>query len=178
MHLEAERVLPAVLAAAGIKRPILLGHSDGASIALIYAGRFPGAAQGLILEAPHVFVEPLTRASIAAIKSSYGVLDLSRKLARHHRDPDFTFWRWNDIWLDARFADWNIEVGLEAITGPVLMIQGEDDEYRTVAQLAAIRGKIPRAQSLMLADCGHAPHRDQPVAVLAAVEGFVTAPAD
>ena len=173
MHVEGEDVLPAVLAAAGITDPILLGHSDGASIALLYAMKFPRAAKALILQAPHVFVEPLTVRSIAAIGDAYVASGLGPRLARHHRDPDHTFRRWCDIWLDPRFVDWNIEAGLERIVRPVLMIQGLDDEYGTVAQLDAITRKIPTAQTLLLHTCGHAPHRDQPAQTLSAITHFL-----
>jgi pimeloyl-ACP methyl ester carboxylesterase len=175
MHREAEVVLPKVLAAAGIERPILLGHSDGASIALIHAAAHPGRVAGLVLEAPHVFVEPLTVASIAEAKTVYETTELSRRLGRYHRDAGHTFWGWNRIWLDPRFREWNIEAGLTAIDCPVLMLQGLDDEYGTRAQLDAIAARIPRSGIRMLEQCGHSPHRDQSEAVLGAVRGFVDA---
>lgn len=172
MHHEAQVVLPALLQEFKIQAPILLGHSDGASIALIYAGSFPDELKALILEAPHVFVEDLTVESIATIKETYQTTDLPKKLGRHHDHVDETFWGWNDIWLDPRFRSWNIEEHLEAIDCPVLVIQGENDEYGTVEQVGAIKGRVPNTEVLLLADCGHAPHRDQPELTLEAISRF------
>lgn len=172
MHREARVVLPAVLAAAGISRPILFGHSDGGSIALLFAAAFPDQTAGLVLEAPHVFVEPLTLDSIAKVKTIYETTDLRARLGRHHADADKAFWSWNHIWLDPRFRDWNIEAGLEAITCPTLMIQGLDDEYGTRAQLDAIVDRVTQARILMLESCGHAPHRDSTLAVLQSTASF------
>ena len=172
MHREAI-ALVALLRAACIERPILFGHSDGASIALIYAAAHPDGVAALVLEAPHVFVEHVTLASIAEARTTFETTDLAAKLGRYHRDPNQVFQRWNDIWLDPRFKAWNIERGLEAIACPMLLIQGEDDEYGTRAQLDAIHARAPQAQVLMPRPCGHSPHRDQPAAVLAAVSGFL-----
>jgi pimeloyl-ACP methyl ester carboxylesterase len=173
MHHEAQVVLPALLQEFKIQTPILLGHSDGASIALIYAGSFPEELKALILEAPHVFVEDLTIESIAQIKTTYQTTDLPQKLGRYHDHVDETFWGWNDIWLDQRFASWNIEEYLEAIECPLLVIQGENDEYGTVAQVGAIKGRIPSTETLLLRECGHSPHRDQPELTLEAITRFV-----
>lgn len=176
MHHEAEVVLPGVLEALGVEAPILLGHSDGGSIALIHAGRYPGKARALILEAPHVFVEPLTVASIAGAKTVYETTDLGRKLGRYHDDVDSTFWGWNDIWLDPRFLDWNIESYLPDVTAPVLMLQGLQDEYGSVAQLEAIAAQVAgKTETVLLDQCGHSPHRDQPELTLAAIERFLRA---
>ncbi len=175
MHHEAEIVLPSLLAQAGIERPILLGHSDGASIALIHAGSYPDSPRGLILEAPHVFVEDLSVKSIAEAKAAYLTTDLPRKLGRYHQHVDATFWGWNDIWLDPLFRTWNIESSLDAIRCPVLVIQGEDDEYGTIRQVGAIQARIPCTQVLLLARCGHSPHRDQPEATLDRAADFVAA---
>jgi pimeloyl-ACP methyl ester carboxylesterase len=174
MEREAERVLPGLLGQAGIERPVLFGHSDGGSIALIYAAAYPHGVAGLILEAPHVFVEPLTVAGIAEATAAYEVTDLRPKLARHHRDADHVFGRWSDIWLDPRFRAWNIEARLPQIRCPILMIQGQDDEYGTQAQLEAIASSAG-GEILMLAQCRHAPHRDQPDAVLQASCRFLAA---
>jgi pimeloyl-ACP methyl ester carboxylesterase len=171
MHGEAETVLPALMAALAIERPILLGHSDGASIALIYASRYPTRA--LILEAPHVFVEEITVTSIADAKTVYQTTDLPAKLGRYHDDPDGAFWGWNDIWLDPRFLAWNIEDRLPAVQCPVLMIQGHQDEYGTSAQLVAIAAKVSDATTVMLDQCGHSPHRDQTEATLDAIVCFL-----
>lgn len=165
MHIEGREVLPGLLAALSIERPILFGHSDGASIALIYAAAHPTAA-ALVLEAPHVFVEPLTVRSIDAVGPLYEQGELRRRLARHHRDADLTFHAWRNIWLDPRFADWNITDELSRIEAPILMFQGIDDEYGTMAQLDAIRDRTVHTELMMFTDCGHAPHRDRRDAVL------------
>jgi pimeloyl-ACP methyl ester carboxylesterase len=175
MHHEAQVVLPELLRQASISRPILLGQSDGASIALLYAAKFGEDVAGLILEAPHVFVEDLTIDSIARAKVEYETTDLPRKLARHHKDADRTFWGWNNIWLDPRFRSWNIESYLDSIRCPVLVIQGQDDEYGTVQQLEAIQTRIPSARIALLPQCKHAPHRDQPEATLQSIFTFVNA---
>jgi pimeloyl-ACP methyl ester carboxylesterase len=173
MHHEGERVLPALLGALGVSRPILLGHSDGASIALIFAGTYPGAASALILEAPHVFVEDLTVESIAGAKVAFETTDLEAKLARYHADAAGTFRGWNDIWLDPRFRAWNIESYLETIDVPVLLVQGRNDEYGTLAQVEAIAARTD-ARIALLDRCGHSPHRDQGAATLEAITSFVS----
>jgi pimeloyl-ACP methyl ester carboxylesterase len=175
MHHEAEVVLPAVLRRFGIERPILFGHSDGGSIALIYAGFRPDDVAGLILEAPHVFVEDLTVASIAQVKELYRTTDLAGKLRRYHHSVDQTFWGWNNIWLDPRFKFWNIERYLPAIRCPILAIQGRDDEYGTRAQLDTIVAATPATEMVMLAACGHSPHRDQGAEVLERSAAFIEA---
>jgi pimeloyl-ACP methyl ester carboxylesterase len=173
MHHEAEVVLPEVLAQVGIERPILFGHSDGASIALIYAGAQPGAVSALILEAPHVFVEEISVRSIAEAKIAFATTDLPAKLARHHANANATFAGWNDIWLDPRFRDWNIESYALSVRCPVLLIQGDADEYGTTAQLDAIVARSPNAQVLLVPGAGHSPHRDAPQLVLDRVASFV-----
>jgi pimeloyl-ACP methyl ester carboxylesterase len=172
MHHEAQVVLPGLLNAMGIERPILLGHSDGGSIALIYAGSFPESPRALILEAPHIFVEELSVASIAAAKVSFETTDFREKLAKYHAHVDETFWGWNDIWLDPEFRSWNIEEYLGAIRCPVLCIQGEQDEYGTPTQVHTIGVRVSGAEVVMLADCKHSPHRDQREKTLEAVERF------
>ncbi|HWW17315.1 MAG TPA: alpha/beta hydrolase [Candidatus Saccharimonadales bacterium] len=174
MHQEAKAVLPELLGQFEIQRPILLGHSDGGSIALIYAGTWPERVRGLVLEAPHVFVEDFGLRSTVAIREAYESTELREKLARYHDHVDETFRGWNDIWLDPRFREWNIEEYLDAITCPTLVIQGEDDEYGTVAHVEAIQRRVPRAQTLILRRCGHSPHRDQPELTLDAISKFVT----
>jgi pimeloyl-ACP methyl ester carboxylesterase len=161
MHHEAEVVLPLLLKEVGIEHPLLLGHSDGGSIALIYAGRYPDSPLGLILEAPHVFVEDLSVESIAKTKILYQTTDLPSRLGRYHRHVGATFWGWNDIWLDPRFRSWNIEAYLDSISCPILLLQGNDDEYGTIKQVKAIQKRIPSTEIRMLSNCGHAPHRDQ-----------------
>jgi pimeloyl-ACP methyl ester carboxylesterase len=139
MHHEGEVVLPELLDKLDVERPILLGHSDGGSIVLIFAGKYPNRARALILEAPHVFVEDLSVASIAAAKVSFETTDFRAKLGRYHAHVDETFWGWNEIWLDPNFRSWNIESYLGSIRCPVLCIQGENDQYGTPAQVEAIR---------------------------------------
>jgi pimeloyl-ACP methyl ester carboxylesterase len=177
MHTEALHALPELLDLLGIDNPILLGHSDGASIALIHAGGAGRPVAGLILMAPHVMVEDISIISIAAAKDAYRNTDLREKLARYHRDVDAAFWGWNNIWLHPEFRAWNIEDCLQRIRCPLLAVQGEDDEYGTMAQVDAIARHVPFARLLKLAECGHSPHRDQPERVIAAVAGFLRAPA-
>jgi pimeloyl-ACP methyl ester carboxylesterase len=175
MHDEALTTLPALLETLGIVDPILIGHSDGASIALIYAGS-GHPVRGLILEAAHVFVEDITVASIAEARVAWHATDLRQRLARYHADVDGAFMGWNDIWLDPAFRSWTIEEFLPRVTCPVLAIQGADDEYGTPAQLEAlarqVRGPI---ETLLLPQCKHSPHRDQAEATLAAMARFVAA---
>jgi len=172
MHREALEALPELLAKLGIVEPILVGHSDGASIALIYAGA-KDAVRGLALLAPHVFVEDLSVKSIAEAKVAFETTDLPEKLGRHHADPRKTFYRWNDVWLHPDFRRWNIESFLPRIACPVLAIQGYDDEYGTMAQLDAIAVQVAGPCEVVgLADCGHRLHRDQPEKTLEAVARF------
>jgi pimeloyl-ACP methyl ester carboxylesterase len=172
MHEEAHRWLPAVLSHLGIRRPLLFGHSDGASIALIYAAGAGSEAAGVVALAPHVKVEDLTVHGIAAAKTAYLQTDLPARLGRHHADVDSTFWGWNRIWLDPAFRTWNIEALLPSIRCPVLAIQGEEDEYGTMEQIASIARAVPNARLLALANCRHSPHRDRPDAVLSAAAEF------
>lgn len=175
MHREALETLPELLAKLGIERLILVGHSDGASIALIYAGSGARIA-GLIALAPHVFVEDISVASIAAAKVAFETTELPEKLARHHADPRRTFYRWHDIWLHPDFRRWNIEAHLAGIRCPVLAIQGADDEYGTMAQVEAIaRAVSGPCEVVKLEACGHSPHRDRPEETLAAISRFVAA---
>lgn len=174
MHDEATGDLPAVLDALGLARPVLLGHSDGASIALIAAATYPERIRALVLEAPHVFVEDLSIASIARMKAAYEATDLRTRLARHHANVDVTFRGWNDVWLDSNFRGWTIEALLPHVVGPVLVIQGEQDEYGTLAQVDAIvRHVSSPVETLILPQCGHAPHRDHRSTVIAAIASFL-----
>jgi pimeloyl-ACP methyl ester carboxylesterase len=173
LHDEALRVLPELLGRLGAHRPVLVGHSDGASIALIYAGA-GHEASGLVVMAPHVFVEDVSIRSIEQAKVAFETTDMAERLARSHRDARRTFYLWNDVWLDPEFRAWNIEQYLPGIRCPLLAIQGEDDEYGTVAQLDSIRATVPgRCEVVMLPACGHRVHRDQPEAALAALVRFV-----
>lgn len=175
MHDEALRVLPELLEAHCIRDVVLVGHSDGASIALIYAAEHPERVRGVVLEAPHVFVEDLSVRSIAQAKVLYETGALRAKLARHHDDVDRTFYGWNDIWLHPDFRAWNIQEYAHRLSAPVLLIQGADDEYGSLAQLEAIRTCAieARIETLVLAQCGHSPHRDRPAATLDAIANFV-----
>jgi pimeloyl-ACP methyl ester carboxylesterase len=154
---------------------VLFGHSDGASIALIHAGAGHPVA-GLILEAPHVFVEEETLAGIREAGAAWRTTDLRARLARHHDDAPRVFADWHDLWLSPEFRGWNIEASLPGIAAPALLIQGADDRYGTRAQLDAIaRGVAGRCETLWLEGCGHAPHRDRAGEVLAAATRFVAA---
>lgn len=173
MHDEALKSLPELLAHLKIKNPVLIGHSDGASIAILYEGAHHGV-RGLVLLAPHVFVEELSVASIAEARVKFETTNLPEKLARHHRDAASTFWGWNNIWLHPDFRNWNIEEYLPRIECPVLVIQGVDDEYGTIKQVEAIaiRCRAP-VRTLLLRDCRHSPQRDQPEATLDGIRKFV-----
>jgi pimeloyl-ACP methyl ester carboxylesterase len=171
MHDEALIILPELLAQLGIERPILFGHSDGGSIALIHASKHP--VRGVIALAPHVFVEDLSLKSIAAAKVAFETTNLPARLARHHADVDGAFRGWNDIWLHPEFCTWNIENLLPDITCPVLVMQGEDDEYGTVEQMHRIARNAPNVELEHLTHCGHSPHRDQPERVLQAVSRWM-----
>jgi pimeloyl-ACP methyl ester carboxylesterase len=175
MHRQATEVLPALFTHLGLTRPWLFGHSDGASIALLYAAHFSDRVSGIVVAAPHIFVEDLTISSIEAARDAYLNQDLRPKLARFHADADSAFRGWNDAWLDPAFRSWNIEEELARITCPVLAIQGEDDEYGTLAQITGIRKKAPHTKLLVLPRCGHSPHRDQPDATAKEVAKFITA---
>lgn len=177
MHRQAHEVLPALFDALRIdpevQAPWLLGHSDGGSIALLYAARFPQRVAGLVVLAPHIVVEDLSVDSIARAREAYLGSDLRDRLAKYHDDPDVAFWRWNDIWLHPPFRDWSIEAEIATIRCPLLAVQGHDDEYGTLEQIRGIARRVPHTQLLELADCGHSPHRDQPDALIDAVTAFV-----
>ena len=173
MHRDALESLPEFLRQLGIERPILIGHSDGASIALIYAGA-GHPLQGLVAMAPHVFVEDISIQGIVAAKRVFETTDLPQKLARHHRDPLKTFYGWNDVWLAPAFRGWNIEGFLPAIKCPLLAIQGQDDEYGSMAQVDAIARQVSGpVEVLKLEHCAHSPHQDQPEIVAKAIVEFV-----
>ena len=172
MHDEAE-LLAEILKRADIPAPVLIGHSDGASIAILYAGS--GApARALILEAPHVFTEDVGLRSIEAARVAYLRGPLRERLARWHEDVDSAFWGWNGPWLDPDFRRWNIESSLPQIRAPLLVVQGENDEYGTIAQVEAIRrGAAGPVEVQLLKDCGHSPHRDQEEATLRTMSDFL-----
>jgi pimeloyl-ACP methyl ester carboxylesterase len=175
MEHEALTVLPELLDRLEISDTILIGHSEGASIALIHAGA-GHLVSGLVLLAPHVFVEPESINGIETALEKFESTDLLERMARHHRDPHSTFFAWNDIWLDPGFRDWNIERYLPGIDRPTLLIQGRDDEYGTLAQLDAIeRGVTGPVTRLVLDECDHSPHLSQPARTLEATARFVAA---
>ena len=173
MHDEALVALPQLLDALEIERPILVGHSDGGSIALIHAGAHVRAVAAIVAMAPHVIVEDISVTSIAAARDAYRTTVLREKLARYHADVDGVFRGWNDIWLAPDFRAWNIEEYLPRIECPILAIQGEDDEYGTMDQLARIARRARDVELVKLGDCRHSPHRDQPDAVLDTIARFV-----
>ena len=176
MHRQALEVLPALLSALHIdtkKQTLwLFGHSDGASIALLYAAHFPAQVQGVVLLAPHINVEDIAVQSITQTRTAYLATDLRQRLAKYHDDPDSAFWGWNRIWLDPAFKAWSIEADLSRITCPVLAVQGRDDEYGTMQQLDGLQHAVPQAELLKLPVCGHSPHRDQAASLIANVSHF------
>lgn len=181
MHHEGEVALPQLLRALGIERPLLIGHSDGGSIALIFAGAYPEVPLALAVLAPHEFVEAKTLAGIGAARRAWETGDLPQRLARyHHAQTARVFADWSECWLSPEFRDWNIEEYLPRIRCPLLAIQGDDDEYATMRQIEVIAEQVPGTQLLKLAQCGHSPQRDQRAAVIAALLAFVdrVSPAD
>ncbi len=173
LHDEAQLVLPEFLDRLEIERPILIGHSDGGSIALIYAGTAAEPPAAVVTLAAHVLVEEIAVASIAAAREKFLTTDVRAKLARHHADVDSVFWGWNRIWLSPEFRAWNIEEYLPRIACPVLAIQGEDDEYGTMEQMRRIDAKVPDLRLVKLGNCRHSAHKDQPDAVIDAIAHFV-----
>lgn len=175
MHREALEALPALLDARGIDRPILIGHSDGGSIALIHAGGAGRAVAGVVTLAAHVFNEDVCVASIEQAKTAFETTDLKDKLGRYHDDPEGAFRLWNQAWLAPSFRAWNIEEYLPGIACPVLAIQGEDDEYGTAAQIEAIGRQVAGpVETLMLPRCRHSPHKDQPEETVRRIAEFVS----
>ena len=177
LHHHALQVLPALLHALNIdanrNKPILFGHSDGGTIALLYAAHFREAVAGIIVAAPHIFVEDVTIAGIEQARTAYLNTDLPTRLARYHDDVDSAFWAWNDAWLNPPFRSYNIEAEISAIQCPVLAMQGVDDEYGTLAQIEGIGQRVPHALVLPIPNCGHSPHKDQPIVVIKAMQAFI-----
>lgn len=175
MHDEA-RTLDELLELTGIDRPVLLGHSDGASIALIHAGRHVGRIRAVIALAPHLFVEPISIQSIEAATRAFEMSGLREALAKYHEDPVRTFHGWADIWLEPDFAAWNIEREVADIRCPVLAIQGDQDQYGTMRQIERIAELTPDVRLHALRDCRHSPHFDQADVVLDTLEDFLRSP--
>ncbi len=177
MHRQAFEVMPAFFDAIGLDvarvRPWLFGHSDGGSIALLYASRFGASLAGAVVLAPHILVEDVSIASIAQARDAYATTDLRARLARYHDDPDSAFHGWNRIWLDPAFRAWTIEEELRTIVCPLLAVQGLDDEYGTLEQIRGIARRVPGTRRLELPGCGHSPHRDRPDELIDAVTGFM-----
>lgn len=175
MHDEARDVLPAVLDQARIRKAILVGHSDGASIAAIYAGGVQDfRVRGLVLIAPHFFVEDMGLRSIEAARQAYETGDLRHRLAKYHREVDVAFWGWNRAWLDPAFRSWRIDEHLAYIRVPILVVQGRDDPYGTLVQVeTAERETYCPVEVALLEGAGHAPQADKPEETLAAISAFV-----
>ncbi|HUP98061.1 MAG TPA: alpha/beta hydrolase [Usitatibacter sp.] len=178
IHEEAHEVIPLLRERLGLTRPVLVGHSTGASMALVHAadGRWPVA--GVVAMAPLTDVQDSNLQSITHARALYRSTDWRAKLSRHHDDVDGVFYGWNDTWLRPDFSDWNIVEDLRRLKVPVLALLGRQDEYSTPDQVETIGRNVPdpaRFESVLLDDCGHAPHRDQPGAVVAAVRKFVGA---
>jgi pimeloyl-ACP methyl ester carboxylesterase len=178
MTAQARDILPALLDAIDIsmqerRRMWVIGHSDGGSIALLYAAMHPDELAGAVAIAPHVFVEDISVESIAQTKQLYETTDLRSKLSRYHADVDSAFYGWNDIWLNPAFREWRIVNELAAIKQPLLAVQGHDDNYGTMAQIDTIGERVPHAQLVKLDACGHSPHRDAPDALNDAIVAFI-----
>lgn len=171
MQREAWEVLPALLERLDIRNPVLLGHSDGATIALLYASRF--AVSACIAMAPHVLVEDIALQAIAGARVAFESGGLRDRLARHHADVDGAFWQWNDVWLSKAFRSFDIRGDCGKISAPLLLIQGLNDEYGTQRQLDEIALAVAAARQIRLADCGHSPHRDQPQKATEAITAFL-----
>lgn len=173
MHREGLVVLPELLSRLSVNRPVLVGHSDGASISIVHAGSGHQVA-GLVLLAPHVFVEEISITGLDAAWRRFETTDLVTRMAKYHSDPERTFRGWGEIWRAPEFREWNIEEYLPSIRCPVLLIQGKQDEYGTDAQLDSIAGHIAGAvEVLLMDDCGHSPHLDRPDEVLDAIVSFI-----
>lgn len=174
MTREAVEILPEVLDAIGFRRGILLGHSDGATIAAIYAGSVEDfRVRGLVLMAPHFFTEPMGLAEIAAAKVAFETTDLRTRLGKYHKNVENAFRGWNDAWLDPAFKAWNVADVIDYLRVPALVIQGEDDQYGTRAQIDELEMRSYAPVDVVIQpDCGHAPHLEHPEAVLSAVTDF------
>lgn len=173
LHHHAHDVLPALFEALNIdtraNRPVLFGHSDGGTIALLYASAHPDQVAGIVVAAPHIFVEDITLHGIRQARQAYLDTDLRKRLALYHTDVDSAFFAWNDVWLSAEFQDFNIEAELAAIECPVIAVQGVEDEYGSAAQIDGIGEHVEHAVIRHLDACGHSPHKDQPEAVIDAL---------
>lgn len=174
MTREAVDVLPQVLDAIGFQRGVLVGHSDGATISTIYAGNVSDLrVRALVLMAPHFFTEEVGLAEIAKAKLAYDAGELRDKLAKYHRDPDNAFHGWNDSWLNPGFKDWNVADAIDYLRIPVLAVQGQDDQYGTLAQIHEVESRsYAPVETLILDECRHSPHLDQPGRVVSGIVDF------
>jgi len=172
MQREAERVLPRLVKALGLPAPVLVGHSDGATMALLYAAANP--VTGCVAMAPHVTVEPVALEAIDEAKRAYETGGLRERLARYHADVDNAFWQWNDVWLSEAFRSFDIRQACRDIRSPLLVVQGDADEYGTLAQVQETARMVPHARTCVLPACGHSPHRDRPEELLAHVQAFLS----
>jgi pimeloyl-ACP methyl ester carboxylesterase len=175
LHRQATEILPALLRAAGAggERPWLFGHSDGGTIALLYAALRPEALAGAVVVAPHYFVEEKALVGIARAKTAYETTDFHDRLAVYHVDPDSAFYGWCDAWLSPEFRNWNIEAELGRIRCPLLAIQGHEDEYATMQQIDGIKAQAPQTELVKIPNCRHSPHRDQPAILTQATVDFI-----
>lgn len=172
MHEQAFDVLPGLLARLGVRQPpVLIGHSDGATIALLYASRYEVSA--CIAMAAHLFVEDISLQAIQAARTAYVQGPLRERLARHHADVESAFWQWNDAWLNPQFHSFDIRAQCRQIRAPVLAMQGIDDEYGSLEQLHEISRAVPHAQTMVLNNCGHSPQRDQPALITQVIAQFL-----
>jgi pimeloyl-ACP methyl ester carboxylesterase len=172
-HEEALEVLPELLAALEVSEPVLVGHSDGASIALIHAAHHPVSA--LVLLAPHVFVEDICVTAIRGTRETFETGELRERMARHHDDPDAAFWGWCDVWLDPAFPEWNLEAEASLLDAPALLIQGAEDPYGTLAQIDRIQARARGAVQRLVLSGGHSPHLEHGPEIAEAVARFIGA---
>ncbi|MDN5916981.1 MAG: alpha/beta hydrolase [Pseudonocardia sp.] len=168
---EASGAVPAFCSALGLQRPVLVGHSDGGTIALLAAAQLDVA--GVAVMAPHVFAEPIGLEGITAAREAFTGGELRTRMARHHRDPDVTFWSWNDVWLSPEFRDWDVRSELSGITAPALGIQGDDDPYGTAVHVEAVRDHARGPVTLVELSCGHSPHLECPDETAGALLAFL-----
>lgn len=177
MEREAREHLPALFDALGIdaarERPVIFGHSDGATIALLYAAAFPGHLRAAVVLAPHIFTEQVARERIARLRATWDDGRLVAHLASLHDDPEAVFKGWSGCWLSPAFVTWNVAGAIESIACPLLAVQGRQDQYGTLEQLYEIQRRVPHAELLILDDCRHVPHEEQPGAVLDAVAALL-----
>jgi len=176
MHVEARQILPALFEALRIDtirdRPVLFGHSDGGSISLLYAAAFPYRVAGIVVVAPHSYIEDIGLVRIRQVRDNYGAT-LRDRLGPHHADADAVFKGWSDLWLSPALKQWDITEDLPKIVCPVLAVQGEQDQYATLNQLDDIVHAVPQTELLILENCRHSPHQDQPQALLEGTAGFL-----